>query len=199
MAVYRVPLALITLGAIVVQFTHGQEQANFSPLNFFSFFTIWSNGFAIAVLLIASAVRPSRDLDVFRGAAVLCTTIVLIVFALLLRNADSDVIPWVNTILHYVAPIGMILDWILDPPLNMTTVGDLLSWLVFPFAYILYTLLRGTYVNWYPYHFLNPNIVGYTGIGVYLAGIFVLTIGVAIALLTIANNRSPHFETYYNT
>jgi len=55
-------------------------------------------------------------------------------------------------------------------------------------------LLRGSYVNWYPYWFLNPKDVGYTGIIAYAAGIFVLTFGISVALFLIAVGMRSAFR-----
>jgi hypothetical protein len=51
-------------------------------------------------------------------------------------------------------------------------VRDLVQFLVFPAAYLAYSLLRGAQAGWYPYPFLNPTRVGeYGGVAVYAIGI----------------------------
>ena len=83
---------------------------------------------------------------------------------------------------------------LLDPPPGQLSAPDLLAWLLFPFAYLIFTLLRGSYINWYPYWFLNPKVVGYTGIITYAAGIFVLTILIAMVLYLIAAGMRSAFR-----
>ena len=59
-----------------------------SPVNFFSYFTILSNTFAVVVLLAGATVwrnQHSPRIDMVRGAATLYMTVTLIVFALLHR------------------------------------------------------------------------------------------------------------------
>jgi hypothetical protein len=189
LVLYRLPLALLTLAAIVAQFKLGLHKPSFNAVNFFSYFTILSNSFAVIVLLWAVVARPSRDLDVTRGAVALCLLIVGIVFALLLRNLDQETIPWVNTVVHEVMPAAMAVDWLLDPPLSLITVSDLISWLVFPLGYLVYTLFRGSVVGWYPYPFLNPDMLGYSGVALYCGGIFFLALTLAIVLLVSGNMR----------
>jgi hypothetical protein len=192
--VYRLPLALLILVALTSQFAWGLQQPHFAAYNFFCYFTILANVFAVFVLLSAVVSVPSHELDVFRGAAVVSLTIVWIVFSFFLSNLDVPLLPWVNAVLHYAAPPLLLLDWLLDPPPGHLSVPDLLAWLLFPFAYLIFTLLRGSYINWYPYWFLNPKVVGYTGIITYAAGIFVVTILIAMVLYLIAAGMRSAFR-----
>jgi len=194
LSVYRLPLALLILVAITSQFAWGLQQPHFAAINFFCYFTILANIFAVFVLLSAVVSVPSHELDVFRGAAVVSLTIVWIVFSFLLSHIDVGTLPWVNVVLHYAAPPLLLLDWLLDPPAAQLSLPDILAWLLFPFAYLVFTLLRGSYVNWYPYWFLNPKDVGYTGIIAYAAGIFVLTFGISVVLFLIAVGMRSAFR-----
>jgi hypothetical protein len=186
MSLLRLPLALLTLVALTSQFAWGLQQPHFNPVNFFSFFTIASSTFVVMVLLAVVVSNPTHELDVFRGAAVLAVMLVWIVFSFLLSSLESTVLPWVNVVLHYVVPPLMLADWMIDPPQTRLSFPDVLTWLLFPAAYVIYTLLRGSYIGWYPYWFLNPGTVGYFGVLAYCAGIFVLTTGIALVLFLVA-------------
>ena len=77
----------------------------------------------------------------------------------------------------------------------MQQVDDLawnkLLWvLAWAMLYLVYTMLRGAAVGWYPYPFLNPaNVGGYGGVAVYAVGI-ALTFGLAgWALMALAHRR----------
>ncbi len=119
--VLRLATALLILAAIVVQLFNPDDPWAVAA-NFFSFFTIQSNLFAAVVLIVvaARAAAPrSPRLDVIRGAATLYLLITGVVFALLLSNIPEDLqltLPWVDTVLHQVAPILIVLDWLVDPP-----------------------------------------------------------------------------------
>lgn len=175
----RVLFGALTLTAIVIQFTR-HFSAGFPLLNFFSYFTILSNGIAGAVLLIGAYLGMQKRVlplwyDRARGTAVLYMTIVGLVFVTLLRNVDlGGLLPWINTVHHYVLPVVMVADWLLVPPMRPPTSRDLLAFYVFPLAYVLYTLLRGAMMDWYPYPFLNPSLVGGYGT-VMLYGLGMLT------------------------
>jgi hypothetical protein len=131
--------------------------------------------------------RPSRTWDLIRGANVLYLTVTLIVFNLLLSGADVGVpVPWVDTVLHRIFPIVVILDWLLAPPERLY-ISEALIWLVYPVVWLVYTLARGAATGWYPYPFLDPAHGGYASVAAYVVGIFAGGI-VLIVLLVVAGN-----------
>jgi hypothetical protein len=97
------------------------------------------------------------------------------VFAILLRDVDLGALrPWVNIVLHYVMPVVLVVDWLVQPGPALT---DRRSWIlgqVFPLGYLSYVLTRGEIVHWYPYPFLNPRTDGYASVGLYVIGIMLL-------------------------
>lgn len=168
-SVIRLLIVVSVLTAIIAQVIYGTlNVSGFSPANFFSFFTVESNIFAAIVLLISAYVslkgKPSRRLEYFRGAATLYMIVVGVIYFLLLRDTTATVnspLPWVSFILHYLFPIYIVLDWIISPLAHTLRFKKALLWLIFPLAYLVYSLIRGSIVGWYPYQFLNPH--GLTG------------------------------------
>jgi hypothetical protein len=170
----RLGAGALGLVAIGVQLVAAAQTAHFNAANFFSYFTILSNVFA-AIVLVYSAVRratPSHRLDVLRGAATVSMVLVGIVFSLLLAALESDIVPWVNVVLHYVMPVVLAADWLIDPPRQRLTMIDGFWWLVLPLAYLIYTLIRGAIVHWYPYPFLDVKLTGAATVGTYVLAIF---------------------------
>lgn len=174
----RVGCALLALSAIAVQFYESYVVARFPAVNFFSFFTIQSNLFAAAVLVRGAwSGRASDAWHHIRGAAVLYMSITGVVYGLLLAGyqvALQTTIPWVDTVLHRLMPLVMVVDWLVDPPRSkgMTFVHCATRWAVYPLVYAGWSLLRGTWANWYPYPFLNPRVVGgYPVVALYCLGI----------------------------
>ncbi len=190
----RVVLAALALAAIGRQLVL-HVGASYSTLNFFSYFTNLSNLFAVVVLLLSACRRPSRPgdwRDVARYVSAVNMAVVGIVFVVLLRNVDlGALLPWVNVVLHYVMPVAVVLGWVwLQPPTSQMTARHLALALVFPAAYLVYVLLRGAAVGWYPYPFLDPaNVGGYGGVALYAAGIFGTFIGVGWALPALASSH----------
>ncbi len=168
LGVARVAFAMLTFTAAGVQLDRGLQRDGFSVVNFLSFFTIESNLFAAMVLLVTGFVALRRGsierYALWRGAATAYMVTTGITYTLLLRGLEAELqtaIPWVNTVLHYVFPVVMLLDWLLDPPRGRVETRQAVWWLVFPLAYAIYSLVRGPVVDWYPYPFIDPRQHGY--------------------------------------
>lgn len=115
-------------------------------------------------------------------------TVTFVVFALLLSNTNVDTaMPWVDFILHKLFPIVVVLDWLLDPPMQRVTARQAAIWLAYPLVWVAYTLVRGALVAWYPYPFLNPANGGYGTVAAYVVGIVVFGI-VVIAVVALVGN-----------
>lgn len=164
----RIGFGLLTLFAVVTQLIRSIENDS-SITNFFSFFTIESNILAAIVLLIIgfgalAGAKAYRSFAFIRGAATLYMVITGIVFALLLSGLEQRLqvtIPWVNIVLHYIMPVVLLVDWLLFPPKFRFSFAQTLGWLAFPLLYLIYTLIRGSIVDWYPYPFLDVGRNGW--------------------------------------
>ena len=190
MALSRAFFAAVALVAIAVQLTDLAGKGVLNPVSYFSYFTIDSNLIAAAILLTgaAKAGRSSARLDLFRGGAVVYMSITGIVFTLLLSNTDVDTaIPWVNTVVHELMPLVVLADWLVTPPATRILLRQGLLWLSFPLVWIIYTLIRGSIVNLYPYPFLNPAHGGYASVAVYSVGILVAMLVVCGLVVVLAN------------
>jgi hypothetical protein len=192
----RLFFAVLNVAAIVTQLTYSSQYTiSFSLTNFFSFFTILSNVFATIVFVISAyylAVgrKPSVADDVLRGASVLYMVLTGIVYSLLLSNVDVDLtLPWVNLQLHYIMPIVVLADWLYQPQRSKLTIKKITPWLVFPALYLIYTLVRGPIVNWYPYPFLDPaQAGGYGGVALYGIGILMVLFVAGFVLMKLGNS-----------
>jgi hypothetical protein len=165
---YKTFFGLLGFSAVVTEIATLAERGMLDVANFFSYFTILSNIFAIAMFFIGAYVLASGKknlwVDYFRGAATFFMIVTGIVFAWLLSGLEGvqlTAVPWDNTVLHYIIPVAMAIDWIMNPPAVRFTFRQALAWLIFPIAYLMYSLFRGPIVNWYPYPFLNPANGGY--------------------------------------
>jgi hypothetical protein len=195
-----VPAAIVAaiVGQLVtsLDFWHTQGVTNIGSnvTNFLSFFTIDSNILS-AVLLLVGAYFLARRVDDPRWFLVARVSIVTymvttgVVYNLLLRGIElpqGSTLGWSNEILHVVAPIYLLVDWLFAPgrrPLSYRTIWVVI---VFPLVWAVYTLIRGPFVTdqvygndyWYPYPFLNPvtSAQGYTTVA-----FFMLLITVVIA------------------
>ncbi|MBF6415860.1 Pr6Pr family membrane protein [Nocardia cyriacigeorgica] len=162
-------------------------ESGFSIANYFSYFTIQSNVLGVVVLLVGALLDPTdRRWQAIRGASTLYLLITGVVYAVLLANIDVMLTDrWINDVLHRLLPLVMVLDWVVVP-VTLGLTGRLLgALLIYPAVYGAYTLIRGPFVDWYPYPFLDPREQGYVSlvIGlVVLTGVFALLAVAVVAL-----------------
>jgi hypothetical protein len=142
----RVLLALAALTAIGYDVAAGP---GVSDGDYFSYFTVLSNLFAAAMLLYG-ALRPAREhsgaVELLRGASVVYILTTGIVYLLLL-SGHAPAYPWVNATLHYLMPVAVTLDWLLDPPhVRLNPVRTIVLWIAFPLLYIINPHRSGGYL-----------------------------------------------------
>ncbi|NUS74194.1 MAG: Pr6Pr family membrane protein [Corynebacteriales bacterium] len=189
---YRLAFGLLVVVALVVQFAHSSQNDSFSAVNFFSYFTNLSNALGAVVLLWAAfSRRRATALDFVRGAAAVYLAVTGIVFSTLLREESLGLLyPWVNTVLHTIMPMVMVLDWLIVPPIRHLAFNATLWWLAFPLIYLAYSLTRGIGVDWYPYPFLTPGRVGgYAGVAIYALAIAIGFLVMVWVITWIGNYR----------
>ena len=156
------------------------DEGQFNPLNFFTFFTILSNLLAMGVLLeggrrMLTGAPPVPDM--IRGAAVVYMTVTYIVFAILLRDLQEELqthVAWVDSVFHRLAPIVLMIGWVVDPPRERISFRRSLWWLSFPLLWVIFTMIRGAVDGRYPYPFLDPANGGYGTVLVYVVAITAL-------------------------
>ena len=187
---YRLLFALLIVAAIATQYAGAPPAGAFAVVNFFSFFTILSN-LLVAAVFAAAAFAPSVRTDWWRGLAVVCMVITGVVFALLLRGLPLVVIPWVNAVLHEIAPLAVLADWIAVPPLRRIGGRAAARWLIAPAIWLAYTLLRGAGSGWYPYPFLNAGTLGAAAVSAYCLAIFAGFVVTIAAVVALGNRKAP--------
>ncbi|MFF0814059.1 Pr6Pr family membrane protein [Rhodococcus sp. NPDC003318] len=160
---------------------------SFSVANYFSYFTILSNVLAATVLLVGAVVDPqSQRWQLFRGATTLYMVITGIIYAVLLADVDVQLTDeWINDTLHRYLPLVILLDWLISPPRMRIGDRQSVSWLWFPLVYGAYTLIRGPFVDFYPYPFIDPRSQGCLQMAI---GLVVLLL--AFVLMALAVNAA---------
>ncbi len=184
--------ALLGFSALVTEVATLVAGHRFVAGDFFSYFTVEANTLAVISLLLSAfavATRTTRRaLDIFRGAVALYMTTTILIFVVLLSGYPSSeltAVPWDNTVLHYLMPIAVIADWLIAGRVPPIRYRSALAWLLFPLAYLVYSLIRGSIVEWYPYPFLNPATRGYSGVLISSAVIAVVLAGVTVVIASV--------------
>jgi hypothetical protein len=216
-AVLRVLVAAAIVSAVIGQLLvsldfwreAGVTNTGSNVANFFSFFTVDANIASAAVLLIGAGLAVAgRTADpdwfaVVRASATTYMVVTGIVYNLLLRGIElpqGSTLGWSNEILHVVAPLYLLLDWLFAPgriPLEARRIWPIL---VFPIVWVVYTLVRGPFVLdmvygndfWYPYPFLNPSTSanGYLSVAFYVVLIAAVIGLVAAGVLWVSRRRT---------
>lgn len=203
-AAIRLFFAGIALAAVITQLANSIATGR-SVANFFSFFTIESNILAIALLVLLGIEglrhKTAKEHTFFRGGVTLFMTITGIVYTLLLSGNEVSLqttIPWVNTVLHYIMPVVMLADWLITPPKQSLPFRRAALWLLFPLAYLTYSIIRGSVVGWYPYPFINPieNGWGYVGIMSLVIGIVTAGLAWVVSLTTMTSSHKKQSRVH---
>ncbi len=174
--------------------------------NLFSYFTVQSNLIASVVFVMAAIaiIRQKSYGGWFRyvrGGAVLYMLVTGVVYALLLHNnpeANPSLgLDWKNFVLHYLNPVFIVMWWLLWPSAKAVSVKGALWWLAFPILWIVYTLIRGAALDWYPYPFLNPETAGgWGGVTLYIIGIALAFVVLSQLLAWVSRERVRNNSLY---
>lgn len=174
--------------------------------NLLSYFTVQSNVLG-AVVLLVGAVKvwqpDSARFDLIRGAATLYLLGTGVVFELLLSDYEGIaemMPPGTNLVMHQLMPLVMAVDWLFDPPRSRIRPVRAWPWLLYPLAYLVYSLIRGPIADWYPYPFLDPEVSGgYVGVAGWSVLITVFFLALTLLIIWVGNrlstgNRVPATE-----
>lgn len=153
---------LLNLYLILTQ-TSSAYSTDMLVANFFSYFTIQSN---IIVALVATGWLYNKSFfgryqKLFVLGGLINITITFVVVALVLSKLQSlDGLALVaDNFVHIYTPILYVGYWLLFVQKTKIAFKYMLLWLAYPIGYLIYTLIRGSMVNWYPYPFVNGQVL----------------------------------------
>jgi hypothetical protein len=137
-------------------------------IRYFSFFTILTN-LIVALTTSAIAFHPASRLGNFaarsttQAAVAVYIAIVGIVYSLFLRAVWDPVGSQAvaDHLLHDAVPLAYVVYWIAFAPKTGISFTSPFIWLVYPIAYVAYSLARGAASGWYPYWFVDVTQLGY--------------------------------------
>lgn len=122
---------------------------------------------AVCFTCVALRGRSSAIVRFFRQPTVVTAVVVYMVFVgiaynLLLRGLWSPAAYrlLLNESMHSVLPMLAALYWVLFVPRFHLRLRHCLLWLVYPVAYLAVTFWRGSLSDFYPYPFINVDVLG---------------------------------------
>jgi hypothetical protein len=165
----RLAIALICLVALVARYFWALGFGAFTGVNFFGYLTIHSNIWFMAITLVAGVVALRRDVDprwltTLRAATLTATVTSGVVFAILMYVAHTQGtvmdVDWSDHVLHFILPPLAIAEWLATPGRGRAQWRSIFLILGYVVVWGVLTLVRGAFVDWYPYFFLDPNQSG---------------------------------------
>jgi hypothetical protein len=135
--------------------------------NFLSYFTHLSNLLAGLTFMFALICPSGSEALNHRSKHISAVAIFIImagiIFNLVLRqSAQSGSLNNIaNILLHDVNPMLFLIFWWFYTPNVLLKIKDIFKWLTFPVLYFFYLLIRGHFLNHYPYPFVNVEKYGY--------------------------------------
>ncbi|WP_349897128.1 Pr6Pr family membrane protein [Parafrigoribacterium soli] len=201
--IVRLVGAGVCVAALIARFIWGLGSVTFTASNFFAYLTIQSN-LAFAVVTITAgivALRRAREpawITTARATVLSCTVSAGAVFALLIEQAGVrglplDV-PWSDQVLHFWLPALALLEWVSSPGRGRAPWRTVYFVTGFTAIWGLVTLIRGSFVGWYPYFFLDPAQVGSVGEFLLLGGIALASFAAISSLVVMLARPRPLLE-----
>ena len=185
---FHLVVFLVAAGAVVLQLVlvlqGGQHLGDTDPevdaagspdlgtrmVRFASYLTIWFNVLVAGTELLLAANAERSGGRVFRAlrldALVLAVgggTVHWFLLRPLLDLHGADYLA--DKLLHIAVPLLCLVGWLVFGPRGLVTRRDVAAFLVLPVGWLVYTLVRGAFVDWYPYPFVD---VDQHGLGVVL-------------------------------
>jgi hypothetical protein len=191
----RIITGLGLIGSVIWQVTDRTLNNNFRPSEYFAYFSIVTAIFAGALLLISgigllSKIDESKRTEIARLCVTVAMIVVGVVYHALLADVASDVrdgdYVWPvfpNEFIHTYGPILVVLDYLLSSKGFKVRMRAALWVAVFPLVWLVFSVIRGSLTNWWPYWFINPNgEAGLVGMLSYIGAItvFFLVLGFAV-------------------
>ncbi|GAB2555193.1 Pr6Pr family membrane protein [Kribbella endophytica] len=170
--IFHAVTALVVLAGIVIQLVVTATSSDgFFPdnpdrvFNVFAYFTIQSNLLlgGTTLLLALGTDSDSRLFRTLRLNGVLCIAVTGIVYWIALNHLANftGAAAVANLLLHTIAPILGVVGWLVFGPRGRTSL-EIVGWsIVYPLLWLVFTLIRGAAIGFWPYPFVDADDLGY--------------------------------------
>ena len=165
----RLALAIALFGSVYWQVSDRMMHNLFRPTEYFAYFTITSS-LLTAVVLTLSAIQLFRGIaetklmSLSRLTMAVSMVIVGVIYNALLRGGDPDPrdvgYAWPqlpNEVLHTYVPILIFIEWLLTRTTIALKINQAFWVLIYPLAWLAFSIARGLIQGWWPYWFIDPQ------------------------------------------
>jgi hypothetical protein len=194
---FAISMAIISTFAVVTQLylmlLNRVESVPETLIRFFSFFTILTNSL-VAVMFISLWFFPKQQF--FQSVKTQTAITVYILVVGLVYNTVLRFI-WqpeglqkvVDELLHTVIPVATFVFWRLFTHSKTLQYKHILTWLLYPFLYLIAVLARGHISGFYPYPFVDVTQLGYSKVVVNSLVVVLVFVGIAVLLVKLSKHK----------
>lgn len=202
-------IALLAWVGVILQFyinTTIWAGLSLSPIEgtvrFFSYFTILTN-ILVAFSLTSVLVAPQSKSGIFFSGSSTQTAIAIYIFVLglvynlILRKlwAPQGLQLIVDNILHSAVPLIYVLYWIAFVPKENLIWKDAVRWLSYPAVYFLWVIIFGALTSFYPYPFIDVNVLGYPKIFLHAAILLIVFLLLGFLAITTGKLKAKRLKS----
>lgn len=184
--------AIIAWFAVIMQFylmLEGRTNpVGESVIRFFSYFTILTNTLVACYFLSQAFISEADSLWHQPGTLTAITVYIIVVglvYQIVLRPIwdPQGLARLVDELLHSVNPILVLVFWWYYEEKSKVEWSQVPYWLLYPFFYLVYILLRGHFSGFYPYPFVNVTELGFPMVALNSLVLFVVFLSLSAGLV----------------
>ncbi|WP_316823035.1 Pr6Pr family membrane protein [Pedobacter gandavensis] len=157
---------------------------------YFSYFTILTNIMvALCFTILFFDINKKENFFSLKSRTLTAVTLYIfvvgLVYNLILRFTwqPQGLQRIVDELLHLFIPVLFLIYWLVFDPKTGLKWSYAISWLIYPFAYLVFILVRGSFSGFYPYPFVDVLTLGYHK--VMMNSFYLLILFLALSLLLI--------------
>ena len=194
---YRLLAGCIAVAGLALQFwlmAHYPSSKGLltTATQFFSFFTIQTNGL-IAASMLLPAIMPGTRLSQLLSSASIRTAVLAyalltaLVYFALLRNIghDDGLERRADQILHYVTPALFFFDWLAFVAKGQVPFRAVPRFLIYPALYVGWIFFYGGLTGWYAYPFVNAKRLDLWHLATNFIGLVFVALAIPYALVAL--------------
>ncbi len=168
----QIIIALVAWIALILQLylqiINRTTEVSEAVIRFFSYFTILTN-LLLAVCFTSLLIKDSKGNRFFSHPSTITAVTVYIlivglVYNLVLRSlwSPQGLQLLVDNLLHSLTPLLALIYWFIYVSTKEISWKQIALWLLYPFLYLIYVMIRGSFSNFYPYFFIDISKLGYS-------------------------------------
>jgi len=192
-------ILIVTLVGVLLQFVMMIQHSELHPVEavvrFFSYFTILSN-LSVAIFFAMQISKKHQPSHFFlQPATSLSVTVYILVVGLIYQVILSKLYSpqglnlLANNIIHGFTPISTFIFWLVFESKRKIEYRSIIYFLIYPLIYLIYTLIRGSIVQFYPYPFIDVIKIGLQQVLINSTYVMFLFLVLFFALAGLANYR----------